>query len=824
MAEHLGLAKKGFAFGIALLISAMVPLCVMANDLQSADSLPSAQITGGIQFLEDPSLTLQLNDILRSTGWLPADQETFNRGFTASAWWLKFTVSGGLGRPQQLVVSSSLYETLDIWVIEETSRSPSVNGNAIKHYGLGLSRPLTNKPINHRHNIIPLGVVDDDRVEVVMRVTSDAGLVVPIRVWEDRSFWQHDILESVFFGVFIGSTLLFAFYNFLLFVTVRDGAFLAYVFWVLAMGMSGAVFEGWAGQWLWPEHAAATIYFLKVLFAFNQLITIVFTMLFLKTYCMPYAIRWLVNACVLFYLVLWLSAVANFQYAPLISLTMSTIPLNFGICIFVAIYALRRDFESPAKYYLIAWTAFFVGALIWVAARTNIISANSWTDRAVQIGILLQMLFLSLALGNRINTERKLRMQAKKSEIEASAENRAKSRFLATMSHEIRTPMNGILGMAELLSDTELNKFQTDYLAVIRRSGQGLLSVINEILDLSKLEAGKISLESLPIQLSKILDQCLSLFAYEAQRKNISLTFELDENVPEVVVGDENRLQQVLINLLGNAVKFTHDGKINVSVSLVGDLQRSERLGLVDDLLLRFSICDTGIGIEHDRLERLFDAFEQADESTTRKYGGTGLGLTISQKLVLLMGGDIGVNSTVGEGTEFWFTLPSKIANTDQYEGVSKPIELNDPPVAKTKLQGRVVVVEDNEVNQLVIRGLLKKLSIEPVILNSGKEAIEYYHAHHEETALVLMDCEMPEMDGYQCTRLIRTFETEHSLSPVTILALTAHAMREHVDKSREAGMDGHIAKPIDFKQLEQVISSYLVKPVESTDLKRNDE
>lgn len=531
-------------------------------------------------------------------------------------------------------------------------------------------------------------------------------------------------------------------------------------------------------------------------------------------------------------------------------------------------------------------------------------------------------------------SEKEEKLETRRQKNAAEDASRAKSQFLATMSHEIRTPMNGVIGMLEMLRDTPLDDNQKHYIEVIHRSGETLLTIINDILDYSKIEAGKMQLEETIFELDELIENCVQLFGATANKRQIELFGGLDPAAPKWVKGDPTRLRQIIINLLGNAFKFTTEGFVSLRVIQVASLPD-------DKVELRFVVQDSGIGIDLDNTSDLFDSFNQADASTTRKYGGTGLGLAICKSLAQLMEGDIGVESVKGRGSTFWFT--ARLTQEDVCDLNAEPIETNNDllrgkkllfvspntnladfinhhssawgvavdsaPSAKTALtqlkhavhsgepydfvgfdyiladasgfdlaqslrelpefrelplfmfsggdvyhdQGqmrslaihsvlrkpismkllrqeliallghasapvvvverkkqdlekfahlRVLVAEDNPVNRMVIKGLLGKLNIQPTFAENGAEACDAVQGASERFNLILMDCEMPEMDGFEATRCIRDYERREGLSATPIIALTAHALQEHRDAVFASGMNYYLSKPITFNNL----------------------
>jgi len=472
---------------------------------------------------------------------------------------------------------------------------------------------------------------------------------------------------------------------------------------------------------------------------------------------------------------------------PLIIATIVNAMIVMLALYLVSRFIIKRQIENPLRE-----LSQHIRQLDYMNVSNTWVIANTFVERKDELGELSKAFNdMVLKISNYQNHLEDI--VAERTE-KLRVANTIKSDFLSHMSHEIRTPINGVLGLAELMLHEKLEPEIHNRVEMIYKSGKYLLRIVNDILDLSKIEAGKLALESIPIDVENIVNEVANVFVNHSKRNCISLNIDIDSNAPKYVYADPLRLKQILINLIANAFKFTEQGSVTLTITSQ------------PNNILKFSVCDTGIGIAADKVERLFQAFQQADASTTRTYGGTGLGLTICKELVEMMGGHINASSNADKGSCFYFTLSLPIAEANAIITTTTFDNVN----ATLKKDLKILVADDQTINQIIIKAMLNKLGADPKIVHNGKAVIDLFETNATSFDLILMDCEMPIMDGWEATQTLRTMNiTRDNGNPILIIGLSAHAIEGATERALAAGMNDYLTKPLAMHDLIAKLQQY---------------
>lgn len=842
--------------------------------------------------------------------------------------WYRFSVRASAPYAQRLIVAfeQTKYQELDFY-------TPSGDGWEVS--SSGLARPYHQRPLDYRFIAAPLSVTPDQTVDIYFRLLSLRGIAVAPLLELDTVFFTESIRYSVLSGIITGSLAALLIYIALISrLTLRNSQLVWLLGFIAVCLFSTLYYDGYFADNLETSVKLTEIIPFLIPALLNITALLFCRNLFDTAQKMPIIHR-LISVPVIGYiaLVIAVGILPTSSVPPQIPRVLTLLSLFLLLAISLRAIMLRI---SGCYYYAIGMLFYISGGVIITLSAIGFWSLPATGRLFLSASAVAQTLFFSVAALQVLASMRNREQQLEKAALEANTRAAVQSGFLVTMSHEIRTPINGVIGMTQMLEKTPLDSNQRYYLDILNNAGKTLLSVINEILDLSKIEAGKLDIESIYFDANHTVLCVASLFGEASQQKGIRFNFSTDPRLPLHLIGDPVRLEQILNNLLSNAGKFTDSGEISLHIGLV------EKTG-DDAVTIRFSVKDTGIGISEQALAKLFTPFSQAETSTSRRYGGSGLGLAICKRLVELMGGSIHATSTPGAGSTFWVDLPFRIAKTEQtlfekniarlrglqigwclqspqyvedycnalqywgahnrffhpdenaasvdwntldilivsnvlqqhqlshwinfakqhdcaillLEGYSvSGIDSSDPlinsvlhlprpagytrlveyllkaladeknPLTKNKAATdsndspaaglSLLVAEDNPVNIKVLEALFGKYAINAQFVGNGQLAVEAFCSSPDHYDAILMDCDMPVMNGFDATRQIRQLEQKQQLQAITIIALTAHALHDTHEQCIASGMNEILTKPINFPALLSVLGKVprrLTKP-----------
>ncbi|MDM8348086.1 7TM diverse intracellular signaling domain-containing protein [Pseudomonas sp. sp1636] len=786
---------------LLILLFAVWPLCASAVVFdEHTRMLPLGQ---AMQVFEDVRGDATIDEVASAAlqaSFRQHDKPVLNAGYSRSVFWLRLDLEY---RPQRL-------EGAQPWLLE-LAYPPldkldlyleDAGGKFRLAQRTGDSLPFASRQIKHNNYLFALDLQPHQPQHVYLRLQSQGSIQAPLSLWAPTAYLEEQPARIYVLGIIYGILLVMLVYNLFIFLSVRDASYLYYILYIASFGFYQVSVNGAGIEYFWPDNPwwanAATPFLIGAAALFGSQ----FARSFLHTgEHSPWVDRTLLLMMLSGAGVMILALTASYA----LSLRLATyLALLFTVVIFAAgIIAWLRGMRV-ARYFIIAWTAFLAGGAINSLMVLGYLPNIFLTMYASQIGSALEVGLLSLALADRINAMKEERTRilqdgGRKLEVlnqELANSNRLKDEFLATVTHELRTPMNGVIGSLELMQTRSLDAELAQYQKTAASSARDMMRMVNDILVLSELQAGKLYPRREPFSLRGLLDGLRAQYAPHAEGKGLRFVLELDESLPDTLDGDAGKLAQSLGYLLDNAIKFTSQGEIRLRVGRGNTV--------ADSLPLSFEVIDSGVGFSVPQETALYQRFQQIDGSMTREYGGLGIGLAICRQLVGLQGGSLSHESQPGQGSCFRLdvplTLPLPVA------APPAPLQREPAQVARSPEQCTVLVVEDNAINQLVIRGMLLKLGYRVHTADNGAEALEVLR--REPVDAVLLDCQMPVMDGFATCRVLRNLP---DCAELPVLAITAHSHSGDRERCLAAGMSDYLAKPVKFEALRGLLRDWVL-------------
>lgn len=728
------------------------------------------------------------------------DKPVLNAGYSRSVFWLRLDLEY---RPEQaqgdrnwlLELAYPPLDHLELYL-------PDEDGSFALAQRTGDALPFDSRQIRQNNYLFELNLEPGQAKRVYLRLESQGSIQAPLTLWAPNAYLEQQPGRIYVLGIIYGVLLVMLVYNLFIFVSVRDTSYLYYILYIASFGLYQVSVNGAGIEYFWPDSPwwanAATPFLIGAAALFGCQ----FARSFLHTAeHSPWVDRLLLllMTCGVVVMLLALSV----SYATALRLA-TYLALLFTVVIFAAgILAWLRGMRV-ARYFIFAWTAFLIGGAVNTLMVLGYLPNVFLTMYASQIGSALEVGLLSLALADRINAmkeERARILQDAGRKLEAlnqelADSNRFKDEFLATVTHELRTPMNGVIGSLELMQTVKMDVELEQYQKTAAASARDMMRMVNDILALTELQAGKLYPRHEAFSLRGLFDGLRAHYAPRAEDKGLRFTLELEDSLPDILEGDAAKLAQALGYLLDNAIKFTNEGGVTLQVGRTGNPGNNLPLSVV--------VSDTGIGFAQSEGD-LYQRFHQLDGSMTRKYGGLGIGLAICRQLVDLLGGSLSHESQPGVGSRFRLNVPLSLPE-QQPAPALRPQRLPSGVALRQAQQCTVLIVEDNAINQLVTRGMLLKLGYRVRTADNGAEALELLRG--ETVDAVLLDCQMPVMDGFATCRAIRALP---GCAELPVLAITAHSHSGDRERCLAAGMSDYLAKPVKFEELRVLLHDWVL-------------
>jgi len=666
--------------------------------------------------------------------------------------------------------------------------------------------PFETRGYEHPHYVFPLSLPENKRIDIYFKTWGKNSITVPVNLWTSQAFANEYATTQSAFGMYYGIMIAMLLFNLFIAFSIRDKSYIFYSLYIIVLLLLHASLTGFGHQHLWRNQLWIADKAVTVLAYFGCFVSLQFTRNFLHTYNVTPGfdrfIRSLSYACIA------TGVLALVMDVKPLLLALAPFSLIWIATIFSSALICLKKGVRMARYFLFAWSCFLISVGIKSFLALGWLPSNIFTEYSIAIGSSIEVILLGIALSDKINflnTEKKALQNEALRIIKRSS--RLKDQFLATISHELRTPMNGVEGNLSLIKEEDLSRKVRLYVESADESAHDMMALIEGILDFSEIQSGTLTPQKATFDLQKSITPLLKEANKLCEKKGIKWHYE-NKAKHRMLLGDQKKILIILKHIIRNAIKFTSSGEVTFEIT-----EEQHPDGHNNDIsLITFSVIDTGIGIPDNQQTRIFSAFSQIDGGFTRKFGGLGIGLAICKGLSELMGGELICkphntrvkDKDAGNGSTFIFTLPCTMTNGTTTNTVPRPESSLSSPI---KFQeARALVVEDNPVNKMVLKSILKKLGFTVATADNGKEAVDYVSAHHAD--IIFMDCQMPIMDGFEATEEIR--KNEKNGQRIPIVAVTANALEKDRKNCLQAGMDDHLKKPINKLDIEMMAEKWL--------------
>ncbi len=734
--------------------------------------------------LEDHQGDLTIEQVSSSSyadRWIRSQQAVPNFNFSDSAYWLRITFTSELemSKTYWFEVAFALQDYLDYYILQD-----GVITNVTK---TGDRLPFDSRPFKYRNFLFDFPISPEETKHIYLRLQSHDGMhePSPIVLWDKQAFTFSSNAESLGLGLYFGIMMVMVIYNLFIFFVVRDRTYIYYVLYISGFMAWLATYHGYSFQYMWPDSPNWGNQAIPLTSAIWFICMIHFVSSFLET---KRTAPWFekLKQVLLVLVLIFVISIFSGAYTSLVIIIVSFGITSSVVCLIVAYIGFKAGLRQ-AKFLVLAWTTFLVSLTVFSLKIVGLLPAIVVVEKSVQIGSVLEVMLLSLGLADRINVLKSEKIQAQEASLRASESSlKLKNDFLTSVSHELRTPMNAIMGGLQVAQTHPQERLKPPFDSV-QDGASEMMRLVNDILTHTEIQSQSLRIESTNTAMLPLLEHLRQRYQGLCDKKQLTLHWQVDKDLPEWLLIDERKLQIIFSKLLDNAVKFTAHGHISYTLSCNREKSPWRLICRVED---------SGVGIDKDKQHYIFDAFIQSEGGFQRDFGGLGIGLAICRSLTEAVGGELTLESTVGQGSTFGLEIPVAAGKKPE-EGVAKALASATLPI---------LIVEDNLVNQKIMIKILEKLGYRSLIANNGKEALETLQENV--VSVILMDLQMPVMDGFKCTEKIRL--CQDNIKNIPVIAVTANLM--DADKSRciESGMNEFLEKPVKLEILRSCLSQYI--------------